>query len=227
MSSVFFAQIEFLHTVCKNLDNLLANPDCTVQKIIDDYRVKKDKLSKAMYTVMVKVRCDARWLYVYMPRDEPKPDNYDACYEVMCRRHVREESIDGLKSLMRGVRYTQDYVKRSGSSRPTSGVEMQKRLYEERAWYMRWQADQYLDTSDSSEERRELELVVEAIKACEYAWELDARIPDPDQTIALEEEEEDWDLPTTPMPKPAPKKPIPDSPASPVLRSSPVNEMWD
>ena len=47
---------------------------------------------------------------------------------------------------------------------------------DDREWLMRWMADEYLDTAMDSTERRELDQVVLAIKACDYADDLDSAL---------------------------------------------------
>ena len=178
ISTVFFQQLEFLHTVCKNLENRLACVNTTVEEVRADCRQRKDKFSFAMATVMDRVMRDSKWLSLYPRYGEKKPDNFEECYKAVCRLYYREEALKGLRAYMDGVRYAQELVVERYSyvvnASPMSRYEIIKQLYDDREGLMRWMAEEYLDTAMDSSERRELDRVVLAIKACDYADDLDS-----------------------------------------------------
>ena len=197
LTTAFFEQLEFLHTVCMNLENRFEQSDTnTVQEIVDEFKLKEDKLSKGMAIVIAKVLRDCPWLGIYM-QSAPTPANYAVCYAEVCRHYYRNKAVESIQAFMRGVRYAQYFVhRRSTRSPPMTGVELVKTLYEERAWIIRWQAEQFLDVATHSQEAIELDCVLEAIKACDFSWELEANFPKPlSKWPSPHDDEDDWDLP--------------------------------
>ena len=214
LTSAFFAQLEFLHTVCKNLENRFEVADSTVESVTADILAKNTcMLSAGMAVVLAKVRRDIQWFSVYIPHGEITPDNYAACLATVTSRYYQEKAVDGIRALMRGVRHAQYFVhRRSTRVPPMTGVELVKSLYEERSYFMRWQAEQFLDVATCSEEALELDRVVEGINACDFSWELYASLPRPTPNCATppiprsprDPEDEDWDLPPTRQLQPLP-----------------------